>query len=242
MAWPNTLQSTNTIPTLSSPMSNLFNNLESTVASLNPITKPIQNQGDKSNSVAPYRNGVNAAQWISLASGALGMYGSYLGTKGQVRALRAQAAEYDAQRGLNYEAYRNQVNYLAEENLYNVERIRQEYRDISGEQMVAIGASGFDVSAGEERVLKDTDQKAKDAIYLANRNTYVQSFELWRSTMIENERLKAAAQMARVQAKYTKKMGTVNLIAGALGTAANFINLGSYGGTGDVDVRGRSKK
>lgn len=189
----------------------------------------------------PYTNGITAGQMISLASDALGLYGDYLGTRGQVRSLKAQAREYDNQRALNYAAYRRNVDYLAEENLADVSRIRAEYQDVTGTQLAAMGASGFDVSAGEQRVLADTQQKQRDAIYLANRTAYLQSYELWRSTELENARLKAAAQMARSQAKYTKRMGRIGLASGVLNAAANFINLGSYGGTGNVDVRGVKK-
>ena len=190
-------------------------------------------------SVKPYTNGaLTTGQMISLASGALGIYGDYLGTRGQVRALNAQARDYDQQRRLNYEAYRQNIGYMAEENLSNINRIRQEYEDFSGTQMAAIGASGFDVSAGEQRILQDTAIKARDAMDLENRSTYLQSFELARSTEIENTRLLAAAKMARSQAKYTKKMGKFNLISGVLSTVANSMALGSYGRTGDVNVKG----
>lgn len=192
--------------------------------------------------IKPATNGVTAGQMIGLASDALGIYGNYLGTKGQIKALKAQAAEYDTQRILNYEAYKQQNQYMAEENLYNVDRTSKEYQDVLAMQMVTSGASGFDISAGEQQIFRDTEIKDLDAMYLANREAYLQSFELWRSNEMENARLIAAAKSARSQAKYLKKMNKLNIISGALGAAANFIQLGSYGGTGDVDVRGVKKK
>lgn len=223
MAWPKTLQSVNTIPTLSTPMLNLFNDLENTVASLNPITKPQQNQGDKSAGI-----GINIGQATALASGALGIYGSYLEGKYNYKSYMAQASAYDQQRGLNYDSYRHNINYMAEENLANIAKLIDEGKDLSGAQMAAIGASGFDVSAGEQRILQDTEEKTKNAMYLANRSAYLQSFELARSTEIENTRLLAAAKMARSQARFAKKMSKFNMISGAINTAAGFLRAG-YG-------------
>lgn len=202
-----------------------FDGVDFNAASNNPTIKPVT-------------NGITSGQMIGLASDAMGIYGGYLGARGQVRALKAQAKEYETQMGLNYDAYRRNVNYLAEENLANVARIHSEYQDMLGAQSAAAGASGFDISAGEQRIFRDTEIKADQAKYLENRSTYLQSYELWRSTELENARLKAAAKMARSQAKYTKKMGKLNLLSGALGAAANFISLGSYGKTGDIGVKG----
>ena len=229
----NFLKTTSNLPSanvLSTPNTDVLSyNVVPQAASVNPTIKP-------------YTNGVTAGQIIGLASDALGIYGNYLGTKGQIKSLKAQAQEYDTQRMLNYDSYRQNVQYLAEENLYNVAKIKSEYEDFEAAQSAAIGASGFDVSAGEQKIFRDTEVKAEDAKFLANRETYLQSFELWRSTEMENARLLAAAKAARSQAKYLKKMNKLNIISGALGAAANFIQLGSYGGTGDVDVRGVKKK
>lgn len=207
----------------------------STLASQSSVPSAASNNA----SVKPMTNGaLTTGQTLALAAGAMGIYSDYLGTKGQVASLKAQAKEYESQIPLNYAAYRNQVQYWSEENLANISRIRQEYEELSGQQMAAMGASGFDVSSGDQRILLDTALKAKNAIDLENRSTYLQSFELWRSTMIENSRLKAAAEMARSQAKYTKKMGKLNLVAGVIGTAANVLSLGSYGRTGDKNTKG----
>lgn len=253
MGWPKNLENTPTIPTLNDPISNLYSNLNkrfgvTTAASTPNLTNPLAASVDPSvigtanTSDKNRKYSVTAGQMIGLASDALGIYGNYLGTKGQIKSLKAQAQEYDTQRMLNYDSYRQNVKYMAEENLYNVAKIRSEYEDFEAAQSAAVGASGFDVSAGEQRIFRDTEVKAEDAKFLANRETYLQSFELWRSTQMENARLLAAAKSARSQAKYLKKMNKLNIISGALGAAANFIQLGSYGGTGDVDVRGVKKK
>ena len=192
--------------------------------------------------VKPYTNGLNTAQALTLAAGAFGVYGNYLSSRAQVKAYNAQAQEYDTQRLLNYDAYRQQIRSWAESNLYDVNRIQQEYGDFASEQLASIGASQFDVSAGEQRVLRDTEIKAEDAKYLANRSMYLQSVELQRSTDIENARLLAAAKTARIQAKYAKKMGRISLIAGIVGTAANVAAMGSYGRTNDTSTKGTTSK
>ena len=187
----------------------------------------------------PYTNGgLNTGQMLALASGALGMMGDLTQSKFSARALRAQANAYEAQMPLNYEAYRTNAEYMSERNFAAVSRIISDYASFEGEQKAAMGASGFDVSTGDQRIIKDTRQKMENEVYLQNRSTYLESFELWRSTEMENARLKAAADMARSQAKYVKKMGKINLISGAINTLANVWSLGSYGKTGDVNVKG----
>jgi hypothetical protein len=239
----NKLYDLNPIPVKSNNPLNLYSGLFETpslksVSSVPTWQDSFPDAASNNPTIKPATNGVTAGQIIGLASDAMGIYGGYLGTRGQVRALKAQAREYETQMDLNYDAYRRNVGYLAEENLANVSRIQNEYQEMLGSQSAAMGASGFDVSAGEQRIFRDTEIKADEAKYLANRSTYLQSYELWRSTELENARLKAAAKMARSQAKYTKKMGKLNLVSGLLGAAANFISLGSYGKTGDVGVKG----
>lgn len=194
-------------------------------ASSNPTLKPYTN------------GGWNVGMTSALLTGALGMMADYTQSRYNAKALRAQANAYEAQLPLNYEAYRTNVNYLSEENFANVSRIIDEYEALSGAQMAAMGASGFDVSTGDQRILKDTQQKMRNEVYLANRSTYLQSFEMWRSTMMEENRLLAAAASARSQAKYIKKMSKVNLISGAISTAAGVMaaaygpRLATVGGT-----------
>lgn len=218
VAYSTTPNAAPTIPTKSIDTSD--------VASANPTTKPYTN------------GGWNWGQTTALLSGALGMMANYTNSKYQARALNAQATSYLNQIPLNYEAYRTNVNYMSEENFANISKIISNYQSLQGEQMTTMGASGFDVSSGEHRIIKDTVDKMRIETYLANRSTYLQSFELWRSTEMENARLKAAAESARVQAKYTRKMGRINLIAGAVGTMANVYEAGSYGRTKDIGVKG----
>lgn len=204
-----------------------------------PTSSDVPQAASNNATTKPYTNGaLNTGQLFSLASGALGMMSDYTNSRYQARALNAQASTYDNQRFLNYEAYRTNIRYMAEENLANASRLIDTYYAFGGEQMAAIAASGFDISSGEQRIIKDTFQKMANELYLANRSNYLKSFELWRSTELENARLLAAAQSARSQAKYVKKMGKVNLIAGALGTAANVYSLGQSGRTRDIGVKG----
>lgn len=212
----------------STPKASSFNNVPQAAS----ITNTAANTSDKA------RGGLNLGQTLALTSGALGMMGDFAQSRYSARALRAQANAYESQMGLNYEAYRTNAGYIAEQNFASVSRIISDYSAFEGQQKAAMGASGFDVSTGDQRIIKDTRDKMANEVYLANRSAQLEAFELWRSTEIENARLKAAAAMARSQAKYVKKMGKINLIAGAVNTAANVWSLGSYGRTGDVNVKG----
>lgn len=177
----------------------------------------------------PYTNGAIAAKQVStLVSGALGMMANYTNYKYQARALNAQADSYLGQMPLNYAAYRSNAQYLAEQNFANVSRVLEERDLLAGLQMAGIANSGFDMSAGEQRIIKDTYAKASSDIYLQNRSAYLQAFEMWRSTEMENNRLLAAAATARNQAKFAKKMAKINLISGTVSTAAGVMSAG-YG-------------
>lgn len=169
--------------------------------------------------------GLNTGQYFTLASGAMGVMGNYIKSRYDAKALKAQAAAYEAQIPSNYAAYREQIEYMGEQNLYNVNEIRQQYDALFGEQVAQLGASGFDVSSGDERILADTESKKKDAIYLQNRSAYLQSFELWKDTMMENSRLEAAAKSSRAEAKYMKKMAKYDILSGILNTGAKVYGL-----------------
>lgn len=180
-------------------------------------------------SLKPYTNGKwNVGMTSALVSGSLGMMADFTNNMFQARAMNASAASLLAQRPLNYAAYRQNVNYAAEENFAAVARTLSDANAMEGLQMAMMGASGFDVSAGDQRIIADTKQKAAHDVYLQNRSAYLQSFELWRSTEMENNRLLAASKMAKVQAKYAKRTAYTNLVSGAISTAAGVMSA-AYG-------------
>lgn len=189
----------------------------------------IPQAASNNSSIKPYTNGGwNVAQTSALISGALGMMADYTNSRYQSRALMAQATAYDNQIPLNYAAYRTNVNYLAERNFASVSKIIDEGNAFMGAQMAQIAGAGWDMSAGEQRIPKDTYGKMTSDIYLENRSAYLQSFELWRNTEMENARLLAAAASARSQAKYLKKVRKINLISGSVSTAAG-VMAAAYG-------------
>ncbi len=180
-------------------------------------------------SLKPYTNGKwNVGMTSALVSGSLGMMSDFTNSIFQARAMNASATSLLAQRPLNYAAYRQNVNYAAEQNFAAVARTLSDANSMEGLQMAMMGASGFDVSAGDQRIIADTKEKAAHDIYLQNRSAYLQSFELWRSTEMENNRLLAAARMAKVQAKYAKRTAYTNLVSGAISTAAGVMSA-AYG-------------
>ena len=187
------------------------------VASANPTTKQ-------------YTNGKwNVGMSAALASGALGTFANYTQALYQSKAYSAQAAAYDQQVAMNYMAYRYNMKYLGEQNFWEVANLFDEEYAFEGEQIATIAASGYDMSAGEQRVIADTrDNKYGHRIYLQNRGAYLQSIEAYKETMMEANRLLAAAAMARRQAKYARRLSRVALVAGAVNTAAGVMNA-AYG-------------
>lgn len=170
----------------------------------------------------------NAGQTFALASGALGTMAGYTQSRYQAKALLAQADAYEAQRGLNYSAYRRNERYAGEEYLSQAENLVEQGKQLFGQQMAMLGGSGMDVSAGDQRILLDDAHKLDLDLFTLNRSAYLQSVESWTQTMIEDTRLIAAAKTARNEAKFVKKMAKWNLASGILSTAANVYSKG-YG-------------
>ena len=172
--------------------------------------------------------GLNTAQKFSLASGAMGILSDYTQSRYNAKALLAQAKAYESQRALNYEAYRRNQKYAGEEYLSQAVNVIEQGKQLFGQQVAMMGGSGFDVSAGDQRILMDTEHTVQNDLFTINRSAYLQSFEALHTTMIEDARLVAAAKTARAEAKFTKKMAKWNIAAGILNTAADVYSKG-YG-------------
>ena len=109
---------------------------------------------------------------------------------------KAKASAYRSQARMVQQAAVQKNKYLNEEvgqqvwNLYDVRRA------LEGQQITAMGASGFtDVSAGDKRLLRDTRLKTDAAVEGLNRSAYLQQFETNRAAAMEASRLEYAAKM-----------------------------------------------
>ena len=92
-------------------------------------------------------------------------------SRAQARALEARARSNMQQMDLNYAASRLQSKYWGEENLSKVSHILEEGKITIGEAMAGMGGSGFDVSAGDQRVLRYSGTETAKDIDAALRET-----------------------------------------------------------------------
>lgn len=185
-------------------------------ASLDPKTKPYTNGGTSSQT------------WqarLQLVSAGIEAGSQLIQGYSQSRALKARSRAMLSQTGFNYAAYRQENRYLTEENFSKVSQILNQSKELEGAQLTAMGASGFDISAGDQRIIADTKQKTAEDVNAANRTAYCTAFEMWRSTMMEENRLRAEAAMLRLQAKYVKRSSMIaaagTMVTGALGAMSS---------------------
>lgn len=204
-------------------------------ASTNPSIGTVANTSDKK----PLISSQTWGAITQLTAGGINAANALMQGNWTAKALRAQAKANLSQIGYNNEAMWRQQMYMAEENLSKQELLLQERDEMLGTQMAGIGASGFDISAGEQRILQDTTVKYGRDFDTQNRTVYCASVELERETMMENLRLETEAKLLKSQAKYAKKMARVSAIgsfvSGLAGAAGSYI-----GGSGkNITVDGK---
>lgn len=108
----------------------------------------------------------------------------------------AKASAYRSQARLVQQTAVQKNKYLNEEIGQQVWNIYDQSRALEGQQITAMGASGFtDVSAGDKRLLRDTRLKTEAAVEGLNRSAYLQQFETNRAAAMEASRLEYAAKM-----------------------------------------------
>lgn len=159
---------------------------------------------------------------------------------------KAKASAYRSQARLVQQAAVQKNKYLNEEIGQQVWNIYDQSRALEGQQVAAMGASGFtDVSAGDKRLLRDTRLKTEAAVEGLNRSAYLQQFETNRAAAMEASRLEYAAKMQDRIRKSTsgwKAVGRV-LVDTTLDAAGMYFgNKASGGGSGlNINVFGSAK-
>lgn len=109
---------------------------------------------------------------------------------------KAKATAYRSQARLVQQAAVQKNKYLNEEIGQQIWNIYDQSRALEGQQITAMGASGFtDVSAGDKRLLRDTRLKTEAAVEGLNRSAFLQQFETNRAAAMEASRLEYAAKM-----------------------------------------------
>ena len=201
-----------------------------TAASTNPTIGTIANTSDKN----PLISSQTWEATMQLTAGGINAANALMQGNWTAKALRAQAKANLTQIGYNNQALVRKKMYLAEENLSVQDALTQERNEMLGAQSAAIGASGFDVSAGEQRVFIDTEVKYGKDFDTNNRTTYCAAVEMERETMLENARLAYEAKLLKSQAKYAKKMARVSAVGSFISGLARA--TGSYIGSSGKNI------
>lgn len=162
--------------------------------------------------------------WQAIVMGVLGgisAFGSNKAMKAQYKSAQ-KTAELNAKlTQLNFErrsAYRN------EELGQQVWNLRDQAKQLIGTQNAAMGASGFDVSTGDTRILTDTLNRSLAAESGLNRTYYLQQFEDELQTKNDILQYNFEAYSARAMQKQYSGLAGAFKVAVAAGTQA----LGAY--------------
>ena len=144
---------------------------------------------------------------------------------------RMNAAAYRSQARMALLQAEQQSGYINEEAAQNVWNIAARASSLRGTQKAAMGASGFDVSTGDKRIIDDTTYRANEAAAGVNRTAYLQAFETQKQAALEASRLEYAAKAQEAIAKRSSPFKAF--------IASNFAALGAFAGNvGDLGKAG----
>ena len=156
---------------------------------------PTQAAADNATAQAASGGG-SAIPWGSVAQIAASLISNTASVYMENQVAKAKASAYRSQARMVQQAAVQKNKYLNEEIGQKVWNIYDQSRALEGQQITAMGASGFtDVSAGDKRLLRDTRLKTEAAVEGLNRSAFLQQFETNRSAAMEASRLEYAAKM-----------------------------------------------
>lgn len=189
---------------------------------------------------------------MNMALDGLGLAGAALNFGTTLAGSLVQNAQTRASSRAASSALRTQgllgLSAAARENEYsNLEYANQiwnlmESKDIfKGKQLAYMGATGFDVSTGENRLLADTERRFQEQNTELNRQAYLETFERFHQAYMDKIQYDAQAKIHDVNAKYASGWrGTLSAFSNATLSA-----LGGYfqfaqpnGRLQDVGVQG----
>lgn len=150
-------------------------------------------------------------------------FGSTIGQYSVNRTLASMNANtYRTQARLALLNADKQSAYINEQAAHQVWNTYDTASRLRGSQVAAMGASGFDVSSGDRRLLQDTENRANAQAAGINRTAYLQSFETQLQAAMEASRLEYAA---KAQDAIRKQSSSGKAFLGA-----TFAALGAFAG------------
>lgn len=188
--------------------------------------------------------GMSLATGGALLSGGLSFISNLSSNYVNSKTAGMLADSYRTQARLAILQANQQNQYLNEQGAQEIWNLYDQQNAMLGAQTAAMGASGFDVSSGDQRLLQDTRNKTEAAVSGINRSMFLQAFETTRAARMEASRLNYAAQAQElIKKQYSGLSGIMNA-----GFSAGLNALGAYfslktptGKTGNIDVSGSFK-
>ena len=190
--------------------------------------------------------GGSAIPWGSVAQIAASLISNTASVYMENQVAKAKASAYRSQARMVQQAAVQKNKYLNEEIGQQVWNIYDQSRALEGQQITAMGASGFtDVSAGDKRLLRDTRLKTEADVEGLNRSAFLQQFETNRAAAMEASRLEYAAKMQDRIRKSTSGWKAVGrVLADTTLDAAGMYFIGKAAGNGsglNINVFGSAK-
>ena len=190
--------------------------------------------------------GGGGVPWGLIVQGAADTINEVLSMYLENQTAKAKANAYRSQARMVQQAAVQKNKYLNEEIGQQVWNIYDQSRALEGQQITAMGASGFtDVSAGDKRLLRDTRLKTEAAVEGLNRSAFLQQFETNRAAAMEASRLEYAAKMQdRIRKNTSGLRGFARLnINLGLDAAGKYFgaNFGKVGSGSDINVFGSAQ-
>ena len=206
---------------------------------------PVQASADNT-SAQVASGGGNAIPWGAVAQIGASLISNTASVYMENKIAKAKASAYRSQARLVQQAAIQKNKYLNEEIGQQVWNIYDQSRALEGQQITAMGASGFtDVSAGDKRLLRDTRLKTEAAVEGLNRSAFLQQFETNRAAAMEASRLEYAAKMQDRIRKSTSGWKAVGrVLADTTLDAAGMYFGGKAAGSGsglNINVFGSAK-
>lgn len=168
--------------------------------------------------------GMSVATGGALLAGGLSFISNLTSNYVNAKTAGMLADSYRTQARLAILQANQQNAYLNEQGAQQVWNLYDQQREMLGTQTVAMGASGFDVSSGDQRLLQDTKNKIETAASGINRSMFLQAFETTRAARMEASRLNYAAQSQElIRKQYSGLSSILNT-----GTSAGLNALGAY--------------
>lgn len=173
--------------------------------------------------------------WGMIIGGIFGGLSAYSSNKTTKMASKAAESAAKINAKLAYQQFATQAGYLNEELGQEIKNTYENMLQSMGTQKAAMGASGFDISTGDQRIMADTYNRNMDRQSGMRRTAYLQNFENERQALSDVLQYNFQAWSARQQRKNVSGLrGAAKIGIGVATGALGQFNPTKFGGKGRI--------